>query len=102
MHDAWQAYRERPELISPTWSFTVDITTLVLRLIVSGVLGRYPKLTFIFGYLGETLPYLLWRLAARWKFMASNHHLECLPSQYIQENMLVTTSGMFYDPALLC
>ena len=34
--------------------------------------------------------------------MTSDHHLERLPSQYIQENMLVTTSGMFSDTALLC
>lgn len=97
-----QAYQGRPELIGPMWSFTVDIATQVLRLIVSGVLDRYPNLTFILGHLGETLPYLLWRLDSRWKFAASNRDLERLPSQYIQENMLVTTSGMFYDPALLC
>lgn len=97
-----QAYQGRPELIGPMWSFTVDIATQVLRLILSGVLDRYPTLTFILGHLGETLPYLLWRLDSRWKFMTSNHHLERLPSQYMQENMLVTTSGMFSDPALLC
>lgn len=97
-----QAYQGRPELIGPMWSFTVDIATQVLRLIVSGVLDRYPNLTFILGHLGETLPYLLWRLDSRWKFMTSDHHLQRLPSQYIQENMLVTTSGMFYDAALLC
>jgi 2,3-dihydroxybenzoate decarboxylase len=97
-----QAYQGRPELIGPMWSFTVDIATQTLRLIFSGVLDRYPNLTFILGHLGETLPYLLWRLDSRWKFMASANHLQRLPSQYIQENMLVTTSGMFYDPALLC
>lgn len=96
------AYQGRPELVGPMWSFTVDIATQVLRLIFSGVLDRYPNLTFILGHLGETLPYLLWRLDSRWKFMVSDRHLERLPSQYIQENMLVTTSGMFYDPALLC
>ncbi len=80
----------------------MDSATQMLRLIFSGVLDRYPNLTFILGHLGETLPYLLWRLDSRWKFAASNCHLERLPSQYIQENMLVTTSGMFYDPALLC
>jgi len=97
-----QAYHGRPELIGPMWSFTVDIATQTLRLIFSGVLDRYPRLTLILGHLGETLPYLLWRMDSRWKFMASDRHLERLPSQYIQENILVTTSGMFYDPALLC
>jgi 2,3-dihydroxybenzoate decarboxylase len=97
-----QVYNGRPELVGPLWSFTVDSATQALRLIFSGVLDSYPKLTFILGHLGETLPYLLWRLDSRWKFSTSDRHLERLPSQYIQENMLVTTSGMFYDPALLC
>jgi 2,3-dihydroxybenzoate decarboxylase len=100
--DSLQAYQGHPELIGPMWSFTVDSATQVLRLIFSGVLDRYPNLTFILGHLGETLPYLLWRLDSRWKFSASDRHLQRLPSQYIQENMFVTTSGMFYDPALLC
>lgn len=100
--DTLQAYEGRPELVGSLWSFTVDIATQVLRLIFSGVFDRYPNLTVILGHLGETLPYLLWRLDSRWKFSASGQHLNRLPSQYIQENMLVTTSGMFYDPALLC
>lgn len=97
-----KAYEGRPELAGPLWSFTVDTATQALRLIFSGVFDHYPNLTIILGHLGETLPYLLWRLDSRWKFYASDHHLQRLPSQYIQENMLVTTSGMFYDPALLC
>lgn len=102
VHGTLSAYRGRSELIGPLWSFTVDIATQALRLIFSGVFDRYPNLTIILGHLGETLPYLLWRLDSRWKFMASERRLERLPSQYMQENLLVTTSGMFYDPALLC
>jgi 2,3-dihydroxybenzoate decarboxylase len=100
--DTLQAYEGRPELVGPLWSFTVDTATQALRLIFSGTFDRYPNLTVILGHLGETLPYLLWRLDSRWKFSASGQHLSRLPSQYMQENMLVTTSGMFYDPALLC
>ena len=84
------------------WSFTVDCATQLLRLIVSGVFDRYPNLTVILGHLGETLPYLLWRLDSRWKSSAFDRHLSRLPSQYLQENVWVATSGMFYDPALLC
>jgi 2,3-dihydroxybenzoate decarboxylase len=99
---AMQAYEGRPELVGSLWSFTVDCATQTLRLIFSGVFDRYPKLTIILGHLGETLPYLLWRLDSRWKSSTFERHLSRLPSQYLQENVVVTTSGMFYDPALLC
>jgi 2,3-dihydroxybenzoate decarboxylase len=100
--DTLQAYEGCPELAGPLWSFTVDSATQMLRLIVSGVFDRYPNLTVILGHLGETLPYLLWRLDSRWKASAFDRRLSRLPSQYLLENVLVTTSGMFYDPALLC
>jgi 2,3-dihydroxybenzoate decarboxylase len=96
------AYHGCPELVGPLWSFTVDCATQLLRLIVSGVFDRYPNLHVILGHLGETLPYLLWRLDSRWKSSAFDRHLNRLPSQYLQENVWVATSGMFYDPALLC
>ena len=99
-----QLYAGYPELIGPLWGFTVDSATQMLRLILSGVFDRYPKLTIILGHLGETLPYMLWRLDSRWKSIGSlsGRKLGRLPSQYIQENVLLTTSGIFYDPALLC
>jgi 2,3-dihydroxybenzoate decarboxylase len=100
--DTLQAYVGRPELIGPLWSFTADIATQALRLIFSGVFDRFPKLTFILGHMGETLPYMLWRLDSRWKFSPLHRDLDREPSQYIRENMLVSTSGMFSDTALLC
>lgn len=102
--ETMHAYQGLPELAGPLWSFTVDTATEALRLIFSGVFDRFPNLTIILGHLGETLPYMLWRLDSRWKFYApaAGKHLDRRPSQYIQENMFVTTSGMFYDPALLC
>jgi 2,3-dihydroxybenzoate decarboxylase len=100
--DMLQAYEGRPELVGSLWSFTVDSATQTLRLIFSGIFDRYHNLTLILGHLGETLPYLLWRIDSRWKSSAFDRHLSRLPSQYLQENVLVTTSGMFYHPALLC
>lgn len=100
--DTLQAYEGRPELIGPLWSFTVDAATQMLRLVVSGVFDQYPGLTIILGHLGETLPYLLGRLDSRWQFYASRGNLQKRPSDYLRENMLVTTSGIFYNPALVC
>ncbi len=95
-------YEGRSELIGPFWSFTVDTATQALRLIVSGVFDQFPKLTIILGHLGETLPYLLGRLDSRWQFYAGERRIREKPSHYVRNNILVTTSGIFYDPALLC
>jgi 2,3-dihydroxybenzoate decarboxylase len=95
-------YEKSPELIGPLWSFTVDTATQALRLVISGVFDQFPKLTIILGHLGETLPYLLGRLDSRWQFYAGERRAREKPSHYIRNNMLVTTSGIFYDPALLC
>lgn len=95
-------YEGCPELIGPLWSFTVDSATQALRLIISGVFDQFPKLTIILGHLGETLPYLLGRLDSRWQFFAGKHRSQEKPSHYVRHNFLVTTSGIFYDPALLC
>lgn len=95
-------YEGRPELLGPLWSFTVDAATQALRLIVSGLFDQFPRLTIILGHLGETLPYLLGRLDSRWQFYAGARQVNEKPSYYVCNNFLVTTSGIFYDPALLC
>lgn len=104
MPETMYAYAGRPELVGPVWSFTVDLATQALRLVFAGVFDRYPGLTILLGHLGETLPYWLWRLDSRWKSYASasSQRLERTPSRYILENMYMTTSGIFYDQALLC
>src|SRR5258707_2811930 len=100
--DTLALYQGNPELIGPLWSFTVDAATQAMRLMVSGVFDRFPKLTIILGHLGETLPYLLGRLDSRWQFYADKRRAREKPSHYVRNNFLVTTSGIFYDPALLC
>ena len=44
------------------------------------------------GHLGETLPFLLWRFDSRAEFHGLK--LKKPPSEYIRENIYVTTSGM--------
>jgi predicted TIM-barrel fold metal-dependent hydrolase len=34
-------------------------------LLFAGVFDRFPKLKIILGHMGETLPYMLWRLDSR-------------------------------------
>jgi 2,3-dihydroxybenzoate decarboxylase len=75
-------------------------------MIFGGVFDRFPKAKLILGHMGETLPYLLWRFdsqtSLRQKLVKGSATLKKLPSEYIKENMLVTTSGVFSNGPLLC
>ena len=68
---------------------------------LSGVLDRFPRLRIVLGHLGEALPFWLWRL----DFMASPGSRAALrnklkPSEYVQRNFAITTSGL-EDPLAL-
>ena len=80
-----------------------------MRLIFSGVFDKYPDLKIILGHLGEGIPYWLWRIDDRWlqgkdfaryKSDVRPHELKRTPSQYFKENFYITTSGMYWPPAL--
>jgi 2,3-dihydroxybenzoate decarboxylase len=81
----------------------VETATHALRLVFSGTFDRYPGARLVLGHLGETLPYLLWRLDSRWDI--SNRgamRLERKPSDYFLSNVWITTSGMCADAPLRC
>ena len=52
------------------------------------------------GHLGETLPFLLWRFDSRAKLYGVK--LAKPPSEYIKQNIVVTTSGMCSAEPLNC
>ena len=54
--------KDFPVLLRAAWGFTVETATLAIRLVLSGVFDKHPKLKFILGHLGEGLPFLLWRI----------------------------------------
>lgn len=98
-----QMYHGHPELWGPVWSWTVETATHALRLVFSGTFDRYPGARLVLGHLGETLPYLLWRLDSRWEI--SNRgamQLALKPSEYFKRNIWMTTSGMCADAPLRC
>ena len=96
-------YHDHPELFGPVWSWTVETATHALRLVFSGTFDRYPGAKLILGHLGETLPYLLWRLDSRWEISNRGEmRLERKPSDYFRSNIWITTSGMCADAPLRC
>lgn len=82
------------------WEWTIETGTHALRLILGGVFDRFPKVTLVLGHLGETLPFLLWRLDSRARIYGLK--LKRRPSEYLREHIFVTTSGMFSAEPLLC
>ena len=91
-----------PGLWAALWGFGADVGLHTVRLICSGVFDQYPRLKIIIGHMGEALPFWLWRLDNHWARMPMAARLKRKPSEYIKDNFLMTTSGMFSQPALLC
>jgi len=89
------------------YGFAVETSLHLLRIILSGVFDRFPKLRIVAGHLGEGLPYWL----ARFDFfhranVASARYpnvkkLNKQVSDYVKENIWVTTSGMNWEPPIL-
>ncbi len=91
-----------PAILSAGWGFTVETATSGLRLVLSGVFDKYPKLKIILGHLGEGLPFLLWRINHSFQSF-TRYDSSGLPFRDIFcEHFHITTSGNFSNPALLC
>jgi 2,3-dihydroxybenzoate decarboxylase len=84
----------------PMWGWGFETGSHALRLIISGHFDRFPLSKLMLGHLGETLPFLLWRFDSRAKFHGLK--LKKAPSEYIRENVIVTTSGMCSAEPLSC
>jgi 2,3-dihydroxybenzoate decarboxylase len=87
-------------LARPMWGWGVETGSHALRIICGGVFQRHPKAKLLLGHLGETLPFQLWRFDSRSAPYGWN--LPKTPSQYLKENVWVTTSGMYDLPPLRC
>jgi 2,3-dihydroxybenzoate decarboxylase len=85
-----------------TWEWTFETGSHALRLIFGGVFDRFPRAKLGLGHLGETLPFLLWRLDSRAGPDFYAVKLAKPPSHYIKENIVVTTSGMSSAEPLNC
>ncbi len=83
-----------------TWEWGFETGSHALRLVFGGVFDRFPRATLMLGHLGETLPYLLWRFDSRAKLYGVKLAKE--PSEYIRQNIVVTTSGMCSAQPLAC
>lgn len=88
------------ELARATWGWGVETGTHALRLVFGGVFDRFPNVKLALGHLGETLPFLLWRIDSRAKLYGVK--LKRNPSDYLRDNTVVTLSGMYSREPLAC
>ena len=101
--DAMKSYFQGyEELARAGWGFALDTSCHFLRLVFGGVFDAYPKLRIILGHLGEGLPFAMHRLNDHTEAAARRRGLQKAPIDYLQDNMLVTTSGNWYEPAFQC
>ncbi len=89
------------------YGFAVETGMHVLRMITAGVFDRFPRLKLVVGHLGEALPFWLFRLdymhaatvrAGRYEAMKP---IAKRPSDYLRENVWVTSSGMAWASAIM-
>src|SRR6185503_21084487 len=54
------------------------------------------------GHLGEGIPFAMHRLDTHARAAAERRGLRKTPLEYFRDNLLVTTSGNWYEPAFVC
>ena len=89
------------------YGFGVETGMHLLRLIVCGLFDSFPKLKIVVGHLGEAIPFWLFRVdffqrsIVRTKRYPNFKPLRMAPSDYMRQNVYVTTSGMAFEPVIL-
>jgi predicted TIM-barrel fold metal-dependent hydrolase len=95
-------------LAGTPFGFGVETSMAMMRLVLSGAFDAFPNLRVILGHLGEGLPFILQRIDfpyVRPHFKTDPGFLPDLkkmPSDYLKNNMFVTTSGNYLQPAFIC
>ena len=92
-------------LESAILGFGAEAGLHALAIIRSGAFDRFPKLKIVLGHGGEALPFWLSRLdfmnrSARPNLRNGAAKLNRKPSEYMKENIYVTTSGMAWSPVI--
>jgi uncharacterized protein len=80
------------------WGWHADSAVHVLRLMLSGVFERHPKLKVIIGHLGEGLQVMLPRFDQQFHSLAG---FEGIPSEILREHVWVSTGGFFFLPSFM-
>ena len=87
--------------LGPMIGFEVDLSVAVVRIVMGGVLERYPKLKFIVSHLGGTIPYLAERIQNCYEaYPECQENISRPAKEYLKDFYYDTVS--FFAPALMC
>ena len=87
------------------WGWHAETGLHCLRLILTGVFDRFPKLKIIVGHMGDHLPFNIARADRIFGELAGENSappFERKVMDYFREHFYVTTSGYFDVPPFLC
>jgi 5-carboxyvanillate decarboxylase len=86
------------------FGFGVEVAFHTLAIILAGAFDRFPKLKIVIGHAGEALPFWLFRLDHMQQAVIANTKgakpTKRKVSEYMKENVWITTSGMAWTPAI--
>ncbi|OJZ74654.1 amidohydrolase [Mycobacterium paraffinicum] len=99
--DRWAVLEGHPELQAAMYRWASDTGGHAMRVIFGGVFDRFPGARLILGHMGEYLPFQLARFDSMAEKTRLPFELRKPPSRYVQDNILITTSGVCSTAALL-
>ena len=95
-------------LAGPPFGFGIATAFAMVRLVLSGVFDAFPKLTIVLGHYGEGLPFGMQRIDWAYERPHVKNDMNALmplkrkPSDYLHDNMVVSTSGNYLPAAFRC
>ncbi|MFJ9054706.1 amidohydrolase family protein [Streptomyces sp. NPDC102409] len=96
----WGLTHDRPELVGPLYSWAAETGGHALRVILGGVFDDFPGARLIVGHMGEFLPFQMSRLDVQIQNITTRVALRKKPSEYLVDNVAITTSGVMDDTML--
>jgi 5-carboxyvanillate decarboxylase len=82
------------------WGYGAETGLHGVRILMSGLLDRFPKLKIILGHMGEGIPFWLWRIDYMHRHGSGRRPLQRTITDYFRDNFVITTSGMQGPEAL--
>ena len=112
LHPTWPIVEEFQTygnaLSGPTFGFGAETAMVVMRMIIAGVFDAFPKLQIILGHYAEGLPFMFDRVDRPYiqghvrPDPAVSPVLKRMPSEYLRDNFLASTSGNYSPEAFAC
>ncbi len=78
--------------LMPLNGFLFDTTLAASKLVFSGTVKRFPRIRWVLGHLGGTIPYLAERLDRGWRaFKECRAHIDQPPTEYLKKHFYYDT-----------